>query len=497
MKAYILRTLLIVIVVVGVVGIAGRLLTPPSHAARYSRLGDVAVYVRYFLQAKPWEPRSGPLTEEEVRGTLGKFFDSLREQRPLAASLFLSGVFSSPRHRSKQDYVADLNHNARVTRTVEQRAEIRDVLLFPRYALAVVDVDGLRVWNQSGVTDPTRTSRIIAHLQRTPLGVKIINLETEAGTPLASERNGVYEDRWLFYRFRIPEDYVFLRTNVPDVAATASMYHRKKSISLAFAAFWIEQDVPSASWMVANDISGMKGKMQNVTVSESKVYRHGTYDGALLDISFDDQGASRRERRVYFWRKPLMYVLSLQSIAPSFFPDELQTFEKWVDSFNYIDVPEPFRARLTDVNTKTKDHFQNNFFHFGVGIPPDWKIPYYKPNFVQLLPNNDRSNIIATLTAHKTDSALKTAADSESEVLSQAFPYYRLLNRLETGLQGRPAVRMKSRFKDGLLDSYAYKDQLLTVKDGVLYDFALTSRHTDEKTRDRLFDQYFETLSVD
>ena len=462
-----------------------------------SKIKDLLSMLSLAFHGGGGDKFTGPLTQNQVRIVLTNFFDALRWQKRLTVSTFLSEKFYFPGKNTKEGYLASLENLEQRMRILKQEIDIKDLLLSENEALAKISMNGINVYLKSGLIDEYNDTNVFVWLKIENGTLKIIEMIYESDLPLSSVKNGFYEDLWLFYKFKQPQNYLMMYGTFPNAVEYLYMRHRERPIVLYMSVSLLDKNIGSTKAMVDNDLKYIKS-LDTVQSVEEKQFKHKNYDGSSLEFNYTDASRLRTEKRVYLWRSPLMYVAGIYADKGDDFKEGLKDFHELINSFSYIETKGELKKNLLDEFKVSGNKIQNNFYKFSIDAPIDWKIDVYKNDVVQFKPVTEDIDGIAYLSYKKSDKS-KTVKDRlvRTKKLTHAtFKFYKISQEKEISVGALKGYKLSSKFKSKLFAKYHRKNQFFIEKGDYIYELGLESTNLSKAKIEEYFQKFIDGLEL-
>jgi hypothetical protein len=440
---------------------------------------------------------AGPLKEDEVRDLLKNYFEALRWQENMAASVFISERFFSPRYGTKKGYVKYLKTSAENSRILKLDPKIESINLFEDRALAVVNLDGIYVYLKSGLINEFKDSKLFIWIEREVMAPKIVEISPERDLPLSSISGEIYTDYWLFYKFALPPEYMLIKNESVDGTQNLQLVNKTKPVEIHVNVIFSDEEIKSSENLVQKDLDYLQKLTGFKLIKRSKI-KFKNYDASETQFTFLDRGTIANQQRTYFWRQPLMYVVSVFGEEGEIFKKGMADYAKLLNSFSYIDAPADFKKSLFAEERISGPKYINNFYKYTIDAPADWKIGASKSDTIQFKPLELSQDAVAYIKTSKISNqkTLTQMVERNNNLAKFAFKYFKVIESQEESLGGLTGEIVKSKFKRRLLAKSRYKEAFFFNQKGILYEFALISTGWDENKRDSEFKKFVETINL-
>jgi hypothetical protein len=441
------------------------------------------------------------LDNSDVQRIVDEYYNALRKKNFMTIDALISNNFISYKVGKKNDYInyqRDLQHNAFY---LKLKPEIEGISLYGKNALVQVKLKTVLCYPNSGTIWEETGTKEFLWVGKSGWKTKIIQITTERKYPLGNIEEGYFEDKHLFCKFKLPDNYVYIKSDNTESANTIDLYNRNEPLEIHLNVVWIDtkrSKVSSALWMLDNDLKFLS-RNRGFKLQSKEKYLIKDYDAGLIDFSYYGNDAGMRDRRVYIWREPLMYVINLYGENDDKFENEIKKYENLVASFTFIPVIGKLRDSLRDVNdTSAPLLTKNNFYNYEVASPEKWERVWYSSDRVQFLKKDKSGQGIASFAAREISEPvdLKAIAEHEKDLMGAAFDYNNVTSVGTKTINELPAYEIESEFKAKMFDKYNHKKEIYFYKKPYLYRFTLSSQGWDPAIGNEAYEKYLEGIKI-
>jgi hypothetical protein len=251
--------------------------------------------------------------------------------------------------------------------------------------------------------------------------------------------------------------------------------------------------------MAENDLSFLKKAPFVDGVSAGKC----SYDKLSCGtLKFQKKTAfgSMREKRIYFYREPLVYIIALASDGKDDVKEANKDLELLARSFSYIPIKGKLSENLKPSNYKSGSLYRSNFYGFSIDAPLNWRVSAFKPGLVQFKPLKKQRDDLAYVKVHidkKIEGGLKSWVSGLQKYLKDTYSTYEYGLNAGNKSPEPDSVRLSADYKTSLFSSRWKKEALFVKKQHYVYELGFVSKGKKEDERNAGFDNFLKALKFD
>lgn len=435
------------------------------------------------------------LNRDDLTYFLNVYFQELSKQNIISVSAYIAEDFTSPAYRNKKIFVMALKTARKRQRILRMRPTMEAFLIFDSYALVKVKLDEVRAYLKSGfILDDKR--ELLIRIVKAGQSLKIQRIIMGKDMPLSGINEGHFEDPWLHYRVKLLSGYELFSSDYAGVLQHIAMYSKSEPTVISLSAIWSKEKDRSAFSIAERDRNYLKNENGFAIIHNGKCSHKG-HDCAQLDFSYLEGDERIRERRIYFWRYPIIYGLVLQSPEGDVFEGALGDFLSVLGSFEFMKTEEDF-DRIVDPGTVTIGNtFKSSLYGVQVEAPVDWEIGSFMHDLVQFVWLHGRKDTLAYFhVSTDEDRELKEVTSLYDKARQLLFKYRRILDTKDTVFNSVPAIRESSRFKRSLFSGYANREEIVFGNKGRIYTFGIVSKRLSKKELKEQFGKFLGGITI-
>ncbi len=434
------------------------------------------------------------ISDDKVSMLLKNFFDAVSEQNLKKVSSVLSKSFVNDNHPDKNSYINALRESAKRSEIIKLDHEVIKITNFGLNIKALVKIQEIKIYLKSALVSQKHSKAMISVVKEGS-GLKILRIDFEKELPLLKESDNFYRNNWTYYKLGKLKNYETFGMDYRGVMEYLTILPQKEPWEMYLSSVHLDQDIPSAFWMAKKDVDYLK-RTDIIKISKINKCSYHKYDCGLLEFKKLIDGTAKLEKRVYFYRKPLMYVMGITATETEEFVKGEKDFNRLINLFSYLPTEKHLKRMLVPSNLKAGSLFKSNFYGFSLDSPVNWQVYAYRPGTVQFKPLKRSSDDLAFVNVTAADN-LKEFVEDQNKLLKSFYKYYESNQIKDTSIKNKKGIDYTYKFKKSFFSRYRYKDSLFMQKGPYIYELAFVSDEADSKKRALDFSKFIKAFKFE